>query len=248
MFLEFVNRKRAKKFNEDLIRVTEGKFNLSQIGTQNGEQIFKVVINPNAKKTICFIAGIHGDEQAGPYGALSFLESDFHVPSHKRVIIIPLANPVGFERNKRGNADNKDINRHFLEKELKGECKSIWEALRLENIDLLHTLHEDPGLNSFYLYYTHHKELAQDLRELATKYFDIFQEGERTSVDENVGQGDKVINGLIPLPHVVRGTIEDKCLIEKAIPYITTESPGKVDLKKRTDYNRDAIKMSIHSF
>lgn len=248
MFLEFVNRKRAKKFNEDLVQATEGKCDLTQIGTKDNEQIFKVVINPNAKKTICFIAGLHGDEQAGPYGVLEFLRSGYHVPSHKRVILIPLANPTGFEQNKRENADNVDINRHFLKKELSGECKNLWDALKTENIDLLHTLHEDPDLKAFYLYYTHHKELAEDLRELATKYFDIFQKGERTSVEETEGQGDKVLNGMIPLPHVVRGTIEDKCLIERAIPYITTESPGKIDLKKRTEFNKNAIKMSINSF
>jgi predicted deacylase len=245
MFLEFVNRKRAKKFNEDLIHATDGKCDLQQIGS---EQIFKIVINPNAKKTICFIAGIHGNEQAGPYGVLSFLESGFHVPSHKRVIIIPLGNPYGFEKNKRENADNEDINRHFLEKELKGECKVLWDALKHEDIDLLHTLHEDPSTEKFYLYYTHHKELAKDLVELATKYFDIQVKGEALSINEKPGEGDKIYNGLVPLPHVVRGCIEDKTLIERAIPYITTESPGKVDLKKRIEFNRDAIKMSINHF
>jgi len=248
MFLEFVNRKRAKKFNEDLIRATEGKSDLMQIGTEKDEQIFKVVINPKAKQTICFIAGIHGNEQAGPYGVLSFLESGYQVPSHKRVIIIPLANPIGFQKDKRENADNEDINRHFLDKELKGECKILWDALKQENIDLLHTLHEDPSTDKFYLYYTHHKKLAEDLRELAKKYFDIQEKGEALSKDEKQGQGDKVHNGLVPLPHVVRGCLEDKAIIERAIPYITTESPGKVDLKKRIAYNKDAIKMSINSF
>jgi predicted deacylase len=248
MFLEFVNRKKAKKFNEDLIRLTEGKCDLMQIGVENNQQVFKVVINPNAKRTICFIAGIHGNEEAGPYGVLSFLESGFHVPNNKRVIIIPLGNPWGFEKGKRENADNEDINRHFLKKELKGECKLLWDALKTEDIDLLHTLHEDPSTDKFYLYYTHHKKLAEDLRELATKYFIIQKEGEALSKDEKPGQGDKIRDGLCPLPHVVRGTIEDKAIIEKAIPYITTESPGKADLKKRIAYNRDAIKTSINSF
>lgn len=250
MFLEFINRKKAKKFNEDLIRLTEGKADLAQIGTEQGDQIFKVVINPAARKTICFVAGIHGDEEAGPLGTLAYLEGNFHVPKHKRVIFIPLANPSGFERNKRENADDIDINRHFLDKELKGECKFLWDALKHENIDLLHTLHEDPDLKTFYLYYTHHKELAEDLRELAKKYFNIFPKDSRQPLEAeaNTVYKDKIYDGLIPLPHVVRGTIEDKCLIEKAIPYITTESPGKVDLKKRINFNRDAIKTSINSF
>lgn len=247
MFLEFVNRKKAEKFNEDVINAAKGRANLMQIGVEGGDQIFKLVINPEAKRTVCFIAGIHGDEVAGPLGVLSFLESNFHVPANKRVIIIPLANPKGFEAGKRENADDVDINRHFLKRELKGECKFIWDALKNEDIDLVHTLHEDPELKTFYLYYTHHLELAEDLRELATKYFDIFAKDKKLPL-ESVRQSDKVINGMIPLPHIVRGTLEDKCLIEKAIPYIITESPGKVDLKKRIEYNKNAIKASINGF
>jgi hypothetical protein len=246
MFLEFVNRKKAKKFNDDLILATEGRADLMQIGDENNDQIFKVVINPKAKRTICFIAGLHGDEEGGPYGVLSFLKSNFYVPKHKKVVLIPLANPSGFEKGNRENADNIDINRHFLEKELKGECKLLWDTLKHENIDLLHTLHEDPDLKNFYLYYTHHIELAKDLRELAKKYFNILQKGEITC--KNEAKGDKVIEGIIPPPHIVRGTIEDKFFIEKAVQYITTESPGKIDLKKRTKFNENAIKMSINHF
>lgn len=246
MFLEFVNRKRVKKFNEDLITATENYANLMQIGTEMDQQIFKIVINPDAKRTVCFMAGLHGDEEGGPYGVLKFLESKFHVPKNKRVIIIPLANPTGFENKKRENADNIDINRHFLKKELKDECKCLWDALKNENIDLFHTLHEDPDLKTFYLYYTHHKELAEDLRELATKYFDIFKKGEILGKNEKQGQGDNVNDGLISMPHVVRGSIEDKFLIERGIPYITTESPGKIDLKKRAEFNKNVIKMVIN--
>jgi hypothetical protein len=98
------------------------------------------------------------------------------------------------------------------------------------------------------LYYTHHLELAKDLRELATKYFDIFAKEKRKPLEDDVKHSDKVINGIIPLPHTVKGTLEDKCLIEKAIPYIITESPGKVNLKKRIEYNKNAIKASINGF
>jgi predicted deacylase len=239
MFLEFINRKKAKKFNEDLIKAAEGRADLTPIG---GE-MFKIVINPKAQRTICFVAGLHGDEEAGPYGVLSFLESKFHVPSHKRVILIPLANPSGFEKGTRENADDEDINRNFLEKELKNECKIIWDALKHESIDLLHTLHEDYEAKLFYLYYTHHKQLAEDLREMATQYFNI----EDTKNGDDF-YGDRIYSGLIPLPHEVTGTIEDKFLIEKAIPYITTESPGMANLNKRIEFNKNAIKMAINSF
>jgi hypothetical protein len=249
MFLEFIKHKNADKFNQDLIDITKGRMDLLQIGTEKSHQIFKVVINPDAKRTVCFIAGLHGDEEGGPYGVLEFLKSDFHVPKNKKVVIIPLANPVGFKKGKRENGADKDINRHFLDKELTDECRCIWDAIKDENVELLHTLHEDPGLETFYLYYTHHKELAEDLRELARKYFNIYGKKERKPSDDDTKlYGDRIYDGLIPLPHEITGTIEDKVLMEKFIPYITTESPGKAKLKDRADFNKNAIKMVIHAF
>lgn len=250
MFLEFVNKKNAEKFNQDLIDATEGRGDLMQIGTERSHQIFKLVINPEAKKTLCFVAGLHGNEEGGPFGVLEFLKSDFHVPKNKRVIFIPLANPEGFKNGTRENGDDIDINRHFLDKELKDECKCVWDAIKDENIELLHTLHEDPTFRSFYCYYTHNKDIAEDLKTLAKKYFDIYNKSHKppTEEDWNILYGDRIFDGLIPLPHEVTGTLEDKMLLEKRVPYITTESPGKAKLKDRAEFNKNAIKMVIHAF
>jgi hypothetical protein len=248
MFLEFVNKKTAKKFNEDLLEAAKDH-QITQIGLDDDKQIFKIVINPDAKRTVCFIAGLHGNEKAGPLGALEFLKSGFHIPKNKKVIVIPLANPTGFEANTRENADKVDLNRHFLDKKLKDECKCLWDAIKDEKIDLLHTLHEDPDLSSFYCYFTHDQELAENLRELATKYFKIYDKSERKPLKSDASlYGDRIYEGLIPLPHTVRGGIEDKVLLEYFVPYIVTESPGQAELKKRIEFNKNAMKMVIHSF
>jgi hypothetical protein len=248
MFLEFVSKRTTKKFNEDLLEVAK-EYQITQIGLNDDQQIFKIVINPDAKRTVCFIAGLHGNEEAGSYGVLEFLKSDFHVPKNKRVIIIPLANPTGFEADKRKNSDDIDINRHFLDKDLKDECKCLWDAIKDEKIELLHTLHEDPDLNSFYCYYTHNQDIAENLRELATKYFKIYSKSERPPLENDVKlYGDKIYDGLIPLPHEISGCLEDRVLLEYFTPYIVTESPGKADLKKRIEFNKNAMKMVIHSF
>lgn len=250
MFSEYLKRKESEKFNDDLIAATNGYGELIQIGTEEGKQIFKFTLNPDAKRCVCFVAGLHGNEKGGPYGALEFLKSQLYVPKTRKVIIIPLANPVGFNKNTRENGDDKDINRHFLDDALSDECKCIWNALKDENIDLLHTLHEDPGLKSYYCYYTHHKELAEDLKTLAKKYFDIYNKSHRPPEedDENKLYGDEIIDGLIPLPHGITGTLEDKFLLHRGVPYITTESPGKMPLRKRIEFNKNAIKMTIQSF
>lgn len=239
MFNEFVNNRETFQFNKDLVEACKGYGQLTEIGESDGESVFKLVLNPNAKKTICFIAGLHGNEKGGPYGVLEFIKNKTHVPKSKKVVIIPLANPYGFKRNQRFCADGFDMNRHFMDDELIGDCKILWEGIKHENIALLHTLHEDPRIKSWYCYHIEHKQIAEDLRELARKYFPIFGKSECW--------GDKTYEGLIPDPESAKNTIEDKLYLEYAIPYITTETPGLASMKKRANYNKDAMKITISS-
>jgi predicted deacylase len=237
-FETFHKQRRVKAYNESLASAIEGYANLSQIGTVDGEQIYKIVINPEGWKTVCFISGIHGDEPAGPLGVLKFLEERVHVPRTKRVVILPLVNPTGIINGTRKNGEDKDINRGFLDDDLDGECKQVWDAIKDEKVSLLHTLHEDPEVKDFYLYYTDDRLLAEDIRGLASKFFSISREEEMYN--------DKMREGLIPLPHVKRGSIEDK-MLEMGIPYITTETPGKTNLSRRVDFNKDVMKLVIQN-
>lgn len=235
-FNSFIKNKKIKKYNDQIMDICKEKgYDILQIGVVESHQIFKIIINPNADRTICFVGGIHGDESAGPLGILKLLEN-FYVPKNKKIIIIPIVNPSGYESDSRENSDGIDINREFYKKEGAEEAEITWNAIKDEDLILLHTLHEDPGQKDFYLYYTDHKEIAKDLCELGKKYFNI--------KSTETLRGDKVKEGLIPLPHVKRGTIEDK-IYDKGIPYITTESPGKENLNKRIEFNYNAIKMVI---
>ena len=224
-FESFVNKQKVEKYNQDLINICKNKdYDLLQIGVVDKHQIFKITINPEASKTICFISGIHGDEPAGPMGILKFLEKT-HVSKNKKIIIIPLVNPTGFEINTRENKDNIDINREFFKKEKCQEAEIVIKALRKEKPSILVTLHEDPGLKSFYLYYTDHKKLSEELREVAKGYFKIYDKENRKPIKGETESlhGDKIHNRLIPLPHTRRGTVED-FYYDYGIPYITTET------------------------
>lgn len=248
-FQEFRGKKKYHEFTEKLAELTKGYADLMQVGAIDEYQIFKVVINPNAKRTIIFLAGLHGDEPAPCWGVLKFLETKFHIPSDLRIVILPLCNPVGFIKGIRQNAKGDDINRQFFNDDLSGEAKAIHDAVEDEKAIFLCTLHEDPSLHSFYLYYTKHKELAEDLRSLAQKYFSIYGKDKRDPIDGEKQElyNDKVYDGLIPLPHTRRGGIED-IIYEKGVPYITTETPGKALLKDRVDFVAKAIRMVIHAF
>lgn len=244
-FEEFTQTRNCEDFTQQIIDATEGYAELTQIGVVDDHQIFKVVINPEGKRTVAFVAGLHGDEPGGPVGVLEFLKERPYIPKTKRVVIIPLANPTGYKANTRKNKDDVDINRKFNEKELTGEAKAIWEALEDEDLTVFHSLHEDPDLSKFYLYYTHNKKLAEDMRDLARKYFKIYEKDQRKPLSGEM-YGDKIIDGLIPLPHIKRGTIEDR-MLEYSVPYFTTETPGKAPLVKRAKFTKEVMKLVIHS-
>lgn len=238
-FEEFTQAKKCEEFTHRLTKATEGYADCAQIGVVDDHQIFKVIINPEGERTVAFVAGLHGDEPGGPMGVLKFLENKPPIPKRKRVVIIPLANPTGYMRNTRKNKDDVDLNRKFLEEEMPEECQAVWKGLEDEDLTVLHTLHEDPDQDGFYLYYTHNKPLAEELKELARKYFKVYKDGEM--------YGDKMVEGLIPLPHIVRGGVEDRVFTKHGIPYITTETPGKAPLSRRSEYTFQAMKRTIHS-
>jgi len=67
-------------------------------------------------RSILILAGIHGDEAAGPVLAkrlCNWLETHPSELSDQRVIVIPAANPDGLARNQRANANGVDLNRDF---------------------------------------------------------------------------------------------------------------------------------------
>lgn len=233
-FETFVEDRQYTDFVSRLKAAVDGYAELEEVGP-----LYKVIVNPQGTTTLCFVAGIHGDEEAGPYGILSFLEDHMRVPPDLRLVIIPLVNPAGYEKDKRRNADNKDINRHFLDGKPTKEGKLLWKCVSDEKIKLAVTLHEHPTARHFYLYYTGFKKLAELIRDAGAKYFTVKQ-GPKISRDK----GD---NGLIPPPHGNTGAFEDK-LTARGVPYFTTEPPGTETLARRVKFMKEVIKLVIHNF
>ncbi len=81
------------------------------------------------KRDVLISGGIHGEEPAGVYSVMKFLESDLHsFLDEYRFLIFPCINPFGFEHNYRFNSDRVDINRQFKPKT---DC---WEAVKVVRI------------------------------------------------------------------------------------------------------------------
>jgi Succinylglutamate desuccinylase / Aspartoacylase family len=103
--------------------------------------------------TMCLLAGVHGNEPAG-VEALLQLAQDLKKNRQKfadlRLVIVPLANPWGWQRNLRHNGDNRDLARQFVAGQAQ-EARLIKVLFQAEHCDLFLDLHEDRLHSGFYL-------------------------------------------------------------------------------------------------
>lgn len=77
-------------------------------------------ISPGEKKDVLISAGIHGEEPAGVYALMRFLENSIYDGNgihtflrDYRFLVFPCINPFGFEHGYRFNPDGVDVNRNF---------------------------------------------------------------------------------------------------------------------------------------
>lgn len=106
-----------------------------------------------AAKTICLMAGIHGNEPAGVQALLGLAQDMQARPSAfaaHRYVIVPLANPWGWARDLRHNGDNRDAARQFVDGSAQ-EATLLKNLFAAEHCDLLVDLHEDRFHDGFYL-------------------------------------------------------------------------------------------------
>lgn len=99
-YMEIQNRVYSK--NVDIEEI--GRIRSMPILSVSGERI-------NSRKNILVTAGVHGNEPAGVYAALSIIDSINDIPYN--VTVIPCVNPVGFEYDIRENNGFVDVNRNF---------------------------------------------------------------------------------------------------------------------------------------
>lgn len=199
----------------------------------DGYKLYYLVLNEDTdQKTICFSAGIHGDEIAGPWSVLKFLENIPKIRTGLRVLILPLANPYGFEMLSRHNAGKQDINRRYCDEKLSGEAKAIYDVITAHDVSFLHTLHEWAAADGFYMYSSNKKQekILSALPKMAEKHFKVLTD---TTIN-----GEKVNKGIIWHPKDGYTDMRSKCTLENkawsdGISYITTETPSKADLGKR---------------
>ncbi len=224
---------RYSKYIAKLRKICNSKnFEIQEIGKTRGKRkflMYKMVINPKGKRTVCFSAGIHGDEITAPNSILLFLK---HFDKKKfkniRIIVIPVANPYGYENGKREGYLGRKLNRLFTKRKLSAENKILYDAVKNEKIFFFHALHEDYEEYKFYMYlFGNPKEkIYMKIPEIAEKYFEInlFPNIEKESL-QRIDERGRVIN-------MHDGSFEDR-MSRTARYSICTEAPGMQPMREK---------------
>jgi hypothetical protein len=186
-------------------------------------------------------AGFHGEEQAGPWGLLRYLESADTI----RASFLPMVNPSGFRRGCRFNDDGDSPNTGYLARpgeRLSAEgrvLKSNVGAFRDLAADGFLTLHEQTHSPCFYLYAIERElsALTLAIRDVGGRFFPVIADG----LIPSPGSG-MVRDGVVLNEH--DGTFED-WLFQEGVPRcLTTETPLGSEFSRRVEAN----KAIIHAF
>jgi protein MpaA len=100
-------------------------------------------------------AGIHGDEAAGVFAAIRFLQELAHAPTLARgyeVYVYPLCNPSGFEDNTRHSRSGRDLNREFWLGSREPEVELLERQIRTLRFDGIISLHADNDSSGLYAF------------------------------------------------------------------------------------------------
>jgi len=243
-FAEYIERKNCfAAFSDRLLQVAKDQgYNLEVAGADgHGNNIYRVILNPDGRDTVAFIGGIHGDEKAGPLAILNFLH---HPPQTDfRVLLLPVVNPHGFSQHIRRNAQNRDLNRNWCDDDLCDENKAIVKSLD-GSVRFLATLHEDSKAEGFYLYYsdTDRKPLYDKLVAMGKKIMPL--------KTKKTVYGDKLDRGLAQQDKLDLSRDKNRCCLEtffwkKGIPYLTVETPVNLPVEKRVLFQRRAMDFTL---
>lgn len=226
----------------------ERSFPLNYKKLPNGFRFYYITIAPKKiQKTILFSAGIHGNEIAGPYAVLKFL-STFKQSKH-RLIILPIVNPYGFNRDIRYNAEKQDINRRFCSK-LDGEAKTAYSVIKKFNPDLFVSLHEWSGRNGYYMYasdISKEKEISLIPKFASENEFKIFDHIRINSECVKNGIIWHPENGYLAKDERNSCTLENQ-MYKDGIHYLCTETPSRAKLSKRVDTQTKIISYIVEDY
>jgi hypothetical protein len=199
----------------------------------------------SAAKKILVVAGFHGNEYAGVWGLINYLQ---HGSRFENVSFLPLVSPIALKENRRYGKDNKISNQGFCHLEMNlppsDEGKiliSHSELLLSLGKDGFISVHEAPEKNMFYVYAFEKGDqpsaIAKELLRVGSKEFGAATDG------TTMQYGGTAKDGVIFNYH--DSSFED-FMFENGVPHsIVTETPMSGDLTKRIKTNAEIAEVFI---
>lgn len=202
-------------------------FRVKHLGVGDGVSLVALVPKKqNPGPHLLVVAGIHGDENAPPFGVLHYLR---HVEGHTlqkaNVSIIPVANPTGFRKYLRENMWGEKTNRNYFDDDKisrEGKIlKSKTKLLKRLGRDGVMTLHEDLDESTCYVYTTKDndaKKLASSLLRVNIMFFRASPKYDVMLAEHDTSFEDWMERGGVPR-------------------VVVTETPAKKDFDERVRAN-----------
>ena len=199
----------------------------------------------NAKK-ILVAAGFHGNEYAGVWGIINFLQ---YCTNLENISFLPLVSPIAFRENRRYGKDNKISNQGFCHPEMnlipsdEGKILISHAGLLLSlGRDGFISLHEAPEKKMFYVYAFEKGDqpssIPIELLRVGAKQFGYAADG------TTMQYGGTAKDGIIFNFH--DSSFED-FMFENGVPHsIVTETPTNGNLGKRIKTITQIIDTFIH--
>lgn len=203
------------------------------------------------KKNVLVCGGFHGEEPAGSWGIVHFLETATREELNAvNLFFLPLVNPTGFDQNRRHNDWDEDPNQGFGDDDKKPSeegrllLRNLNELLKAAADGFL-SLHEDSDMTKTYLWTYEAGEskpgdFTGGLRQTIEKHFEVFS-GEIPhrggTVDIKDGVGFNITDNSF-----------ESMLFRRGISFLATpETPAheSVPIGKRVRCNRDIISTFI---
>lgn len=231
------------------------------LGTVDGKPI--ILLTQKEKKprpNLLIVSGFHGNEQAGPFGVLQFLNN---YTTNINLSFIPLVNPVGFDKNSRDGRAGHNPNRGFDgSRPVSDEGKILLQhdkLLKSLASDGFISLHEDLDKKTFHIFTYEHSDkpsqFSESMRTCCSEYHDTSTGMLDTTVgalnDEEKGQlkHHQKIGDVVEEPGLVFNDIDgsyESYMHQSGIPFAaTTETGGRIDFDMRVKANVEIIKRFV---
>jgi len=216
-------------------------FLVQKLGVVEKDPILLLMLKRfNNGPNLLIAAGFHGEEPAGSWAVLHFLETaPQKLISRANLSFLPVVNPTGFRSGKRENYWGEDPNRGFCHTNSGRPEPSREGLILIKHLPMLRSLakdgflslHEDVEQSQFYIYTFENANapgpFSETLRSEEAKFFSPYPDG--------ILEGGLVRNGII-FRHC-DGSFEDLLFHEGIHRTACTETPGLLDINKRVEVN-----------